>query len=29
VVQVVISEYEVDEYEVQNTTNIVYQPDEL
>lgn len=28
-VQVVISDYEVEEYEVQDTTNIVYQPDDL
>jgi len=28
-VQVVISDYEIDEYEVQDTTNIVYQPDDL
>jgi len=28
-VQVVINDYEIDEYEVQDTTNIVYQPDDL
>jgi hypothetical protein len=28
-VQVVISDYEIDEYEVQDTTNIVYQPDDV